>query len=429
MQAGPPLRGSQVRIPIADHESPNTDMHLLLQLLFIIGTQNGAQLPGEIPAGTELYVRLLTATGSDKSRVDDSIDGEVIVPLILENRVVVPAGTRLRGIVREVRPVDEGNDRALLAIEFTELEDRAGNKLPIRVKILSVDNARENVDADGRIVGILPSETWSSRMDQGLERLRQKYSDLALILQGAKNAMVEKAQPEIQYLSGAEMTLVFTESATMEKNLASGELQIEAIEPVEQLFQVVNDQPFQTMAQEPSEPSDVTNLMFLGSREQIEEAFEKAGWTTAAELSGKSKLETFRAIVEARGYSEAPVSTLLLEGEAPDLVFQKQLNTFAKRHHLRIWRRPDKFRGRSIWVSAATHDVGIEFSPENKTFIHKIDPHIDRERAKVALDLLYTGMLRGISLVARPEVPTESENATGDQLLTDGRIAVLLFRD
>jgi hypothetical protein len=169
--------------------------------------------------------------------------------------------------------------------------------------------------------------------------------------------------------------------------------------------------------------------MFIGSKEQLEEAFELAGWTTAAKLSGKSKLETFRAIVEARGYSEAPVSTLLLDGHEPDLVFQKQLNTFAKRHHLRIWRRPAKFKDRTIWLSAATHDIGIEFSPENRTFIHKIDSYIDRERAKVALDLLHTGMLRGISLVARPEVPTESENATGDQLLTDGRMAVLLLRD
>ena len=29
------------------------------------------------------------------------------------------------------------------------------------------------------------------------------------------------------------------------------------------------------------------------------------------------------------------------------------------------------------WVCAATHDIGIEFSEENRTFIHKIDPRID----------------------------------------------------
>src|SRR5262249_11311604 len=142
----------------------------------------------------------------------------------------------------------------------------------------------------------------------------------------------------------------------------------------------------------------------------------------------QSKLETFRAIAEQRGYREAPVSTLLLEGNPPDLVFQKQLNTFAQRHHLRVWKRPGSFRDRPVWVVAATHDIGIEFSQENRTFIHKIDPQIDRERAKVVNDLVLTGLVEGLALVARPSVPNQSQNATGDALETDGQIAVLLLR-
>ena len=120
------------------------------------------------------------------------------------------------------------------------------------------------------------------------------------------------------------------------------------------------------------------------------------------------------------------MSILLLEGQRPDLVFQKQHNTFAKRHHLRIWRRPVEFRGLPVWVCAATHDIGIEFSMENRTFIHKIDPEIDRERAKVVNDFLLTGMVKGLALVPRPAAPREGMNATGDQIRTDGAMAVLL---
>jgi peptide subunit release factor RF-3 len=133
-------------------------------------------------------------------------------------------------------------------------------------------------------------------------------------------------------------------------------------------------------------------------------------------------------VLEARGYSEAPVSTLLLEGRKPDLVFQKQLNTFAKRHHLRIWRRPGDYQGRPVWVVAATHDIDIEFSPENRNFIHKIDSNIDKERDKVSYDLLLTGRVERVCLADRPDVPKESKNATGDALLTDTRMAVLLMR-
>jgi hypothetical protein len=71
--------------------------------------------------------------------------------------------------------------------------------------------------------------------------------------------------------------------------------------------------------------------------------------------------------------------------------------------------------------------VGINFSEENRTFIHRIDSEIDRERAKVVNDLLFTGRVQSIELVDRPKVPRKAQNATGDNLETDGKIAVLVL--
>jgi hypothetical protein len=98
------------------------------------------------------------------------------------------------------------------------------------------------------------------------------------------------------------------------------------------------------------------------------------------------------------------------------------------RHHLRVWKRPELYQNAPVWVIAATHDTGIELSPENRTFIHKIDSKIDRERSKVVNDLIFTGMVKGLALVDRPQVPTSSRNATGDALETDAAIAVLLLK-
>ena len=100
---------------------------------------------------------------------------------------------------------------------------------------------------------------------------------------------------------------------------------------------------------------------------------------------------------------------------------------FRSRHHLRIWRRPGKFRGKPVWVVAATHDIGIDFSEAERTFMHRIDSQIDRERDKVADDLLFTGRVEAFDLLERPAVPRQSQNATGDRLHTDGRMAVLLL--
>ncbi len=182
------------------------------------------------------------------------------------------------------------------------------------------------------------------------------------------------------------------------------------------------------MAQDPPKPSDITNLMLIGSEEQVRQAFAAAGWSVAAGLNTEAKFETFRALAENRGYKEAPVSILLLDGKPPDIVFEKQNNTFSSRHHLRVWRRPATFQGQPVWAVAATHDTGISFSEQNRTFIHNIDPQIDRERAKVVNDLLFTGKVQSVELVDRPNVPQHGQNATGDNLETDARIAVLVLK-
>ncbi len=167
--------------------------------------------------------------------------------------------------------------------------------------------------------------------------------------------------------------------------------------------------------------------MFIATVEQLQTAFHDAGWFAAERLSESSKLETARAIIEDRGYSEAPMSILYLDGKPPDFTFQKQNDTFAMRHHIRIWQRPQTFHGKPVWVAAATHDISITFSPVSRSFTHGIDSNIDNERAKVVNDLLFTGYIHGLALVGRSGIPQNASNATGDRLVTDGQMAVLEF--
>ena len=168
--------------------------------------------------------------------------------------------------------------------------------------------------------------------------------------------------------------------------------------------------------------------MLIGSQEQVQGAFADAGWSQASKLGEKSKLETLRAIAEDREYSEAPVSILYLHGRPPEMVFEKLDNTFSKRHHLRIWRRPDRYQGQPVWVSAATHDTGIDFSAKDSTFIHKIDSQIDVERSKVANDLLLTGKVQSLLMVDRRNVPQHGQNATDGNLNTDAKMAVIVLK-
>jgi len=380
-----------------------------------------------LPAGAEFEVRLKTAVHSRTARPGDRLEGVLIRPVTAGDALLLPAGLELRAQVAAAGPAAP-DKRATLQLGGWLLV-LGGQTVELPARLVRVDNARESVDAQGLIQGILASETPAARLDQAIQRVSKTYGRLGGFLEAVKGAVLKDPDLDIAYEPGTELVLALSR----ELPLASAALPPrpsppEGIEPAEELYQLVNAQPFQTTAEKTPTPSDLTNLMFLGSEEQLRAAFSEAGWATAAALDSKSALETFRAIAEARGYREAPMSTLLLEGKKSDLDLQKQLNTFAMRHHLRIWRRPGEFQGRPVWVCAATHDIGIEFSPENRTFIHKIDSEIDRERAKVVSDLVFSGRVAGLALVERPAVPRESKNATGDKLFTDGRMAVLLLR-
>lgn len=382
-----------------------------------------------VPAGTELQVRLTTEVSSDKPS-GAPVSGVVLAPVFVNGVPLVGAGTRVSGITADASAFRAASDQlaeqaATLRLQFTRIEEPSGRTKPLFCVVEAVDNARESVDSSGLITGIAQSKTFEAQIDKGLDKLASQYGQFAQILEGVKGAFVKQVNASIDYKPGVELTLKLTRPLEWSSAMANG--MPGAIVPAAALVSLVNAEPFRTMAQNPPKPSDLTNVMLIGSAEQIEGAFREAGWFAADALSRSSKMETARALIEDRGYSEAPMSILFLDGRAPDIALQKQNDTFAKRHHIRIWQEPQMFNGKPVWVAAATHDTSITFSPVSRNFTHGIDPDIDLERAKVVNDLMFTGRVRGVALVERTGLPAHASNATGDRLETDGRMAVVEF--
>jgi hypothetical protein len=379
--------------------------------------------------GTDLSVRLMDKIATETAKPSTAIHATVIAPVIVEGAIAIPAGAQLDGEIKQAKAATD-KDPAELELVFTQIHDGAA-RAKISAVIAGLDNARETVDDKGLITGISPPDTLSARLNQGIGKLQanDKLAGLAGLIQGARQALkIEDANPNIDYDPGAEFTLRLTQPLDWRVADQGAAARLLPFPDQDALADLVNRQPFRTVAENPPRPSDMTNLMFLATEEELRTAFEKAGWSTAARLSTQSKLETARALIEARGYKEGPMSLLLLDGQPPDLAYQKGNNTFAQRHHLRIFRRPGTFDGKPVWVCSATHDIGIDYSERDRTFIHKVDSQIDKERAKVVNDLLFTGAIRSIALVDRPDIPRNATNATGDSLRTDGSMAVLLFQ-
>ncbi len=271
-----------------------------------------------LPVGTELHLRL-TAEASSNQQSGSSVSAVVIAPVFVNGVPALSAGTKVTGDIADARPyqaatAQAAEQTAALRIQFTRIEDRAGHSTPLSSVVESVDNARETVDDSGLISGIAESQTFEARMDQGIGKLASRYQGFASVLSAVEGSLVKHVDPSIDYKPGVELTVKLTKALAW-NGPATG-INIREIEPAAALAELVNSEPFRTVAQSPPKPSDMTNLMFLGTRQQIESAFQEAGWFAATALSRDSKFKTAQAMIEDRGYQEAPMSILYLGGPA-----------------------------------------------------------------------------------------------------------------
>jgi hypothetical protein len=90
----------------------------------------------EIPVGTEFDVRLQSRLNSGTAKVEDRFDATTIVPYDRNGRVLVPAGSVMRGVVNSVTPASRGLNRKG---ELTLLFDRfsiEGRTYSIRATVM-----------------------------------------------------------------------------------------------------------------------------------------------------------------------------------------------------------------------------------------------------------------------------------------------------
>ncbi len=294
--------------------------------------------------------------------------------------------------------------------------------MPIMGKIAFIDNAREVVDDKDRIKGIRATASFSSVIS-GLA-VSAASLDPMLLAFGLTSSLATFRIPEseIVFPTGTEMH--YETTAPLDLTITYPPAVPSLGDPAG-LEPLVRDLPFRTATQTTNIPSDLTNLVFLGSEAAVKNAFDAAGWVQSDALDARSTFDTMRSIMENQGYREAPMSTLLLNGQAPRFTYSKTLNTFFQRHHLRIFPQSATFENQNVWTSSSTQDTGIGFATGQKSFIHIIDENIDNERAKVVNDLILTGCVDAVELMKRPWVPLDASNSTGDRLITDGEVAVV----
>jgi hypothetical protein len=85
----------------------------------------------EVPSGTEIDVRLQHSLHSGTAQVEDRFEATTLADVIVGGRVLVPAGSVMRGVVTAVEPATRTNRTARMTVSFDQVTF-GGRSYPLR---------------------------------------------------------------------------------------------------------------------------------------------------------------------------------------------------------------------------------------------------------------------------------------------------------
>jgi LssY C-terminus len=178
-------------------------------------------------------------------------------------------------------------------------------------------------------------------------------------------------------------------------------------------------------------PGDMVNFLIIGSESRMQDAFTNAGWVKVDADVRDSVLHGLIVSISKESYLTMPMSQLYLFDRPQDYgwAHAEPIRVVASRNHLRIWKAPFDINGRTLWIGAATHDVGFEKDERNGNVTHKIDPDVDVERDYVKNTFVATGLVSEVTYFLPSDALKGAKTATGGSFHSDGRILVLQMAD
>src|SRR5258706_319063 len=172
---------------------------------------------------------------------------------------------------------------------------------------------------------------------------------------------------------------------------------------------------------------DMVNFLILGSEAAMKRVFTSAGWVKVDADVRDTVLHGIIGSLSKESYLTMPMSQLYLFGRPQDYgwAHAEPISVVRSRNHLRIWKALFQVNGETLWVGAATHDIGFERDQRNNGITHKIDPDIDLERDYVEKTLASTGLVTEISHFLPDNPMKEAKTATGGTFHSNGQVLIL----
>jgi hypothetical protein len=171
----------------------------------------------------------------------------------------------------------------------------------------------------------------------------------------------------------------------------------------------------------------MVNLLFIGQKEDLQTAFDSAGWVKPEHWKLRS---AWHVVTQRTHYIRQPMSRFFLFGRTQDYAYAlPDPNAIVShRHHIRIWKTGHEVDGNPVWAGAATHDIAIEVAKRGRLFNHRIDPNVDSERDFIGANLSETPVPARETYVEGAEPVYKATTASGQDYYSDSKILLVDLR-
>ncbi len=346
-----------------------------------------------IPDGTLVYLRLAESVSSAHAHVGDALNFVVVKDVSLRGLTVIRAGTMAQGSITGVK------GRRLLGI---------GGQISLKLDSVALVN--------GDRVGLR-----ASREVKGRSRTRLMIG--AMFVTGL---VFLPSTPVFLLTPGHSSTVVKSTEITAEIDGYASVLAADLPRSPERpsgLDEMMDYLPPRVFNGEGRE-GDMVNLVFVGQQEDLQEAFQRAGWVRTDKWRPAFVWHLLR---HGTGDTKLPMARFYLFGRIQDYSYAlPEPNGVAlRRHHLRIWKTDFTVDGTPIWAASATHDVAIEIAKRGRLLNHRIDPEVDAERDFIAANLTRASSASRQEYLRSRDPVLQAQTASGETYYSDGRILLL----
>ena len=371
--------------------------YILLTILILpsISAQDKSAIPSRltIPDGTPIKLQLAENVSSAHAHVGDRLDFVVVRDVNIDGFTVIPAGSKAQGSVTGVK------SKRFLGI---------GGKVNLKLDSVELANG-DQIELRARM------EVKGSS--------RTKLMAAAMV---ATSLIFLPATPIFLLTRGHDSTVVKSTEITAQIDCPTS-IVAEGLLPSQdgpsQLSEMMDYLPPRVFSGE-GRQGDMLNLIFVGQQQDLQRAFERAGWVKTDKWK---PVFVWHLLQRRTNDTQLPMARFYLFGRVQDYSYAlpDPQAIMSRRHHLRIWKTDYTMDGMPIWAAAATHDVAIEIAKRGRLINHRIDPAVDAERDFVGTDLTNTLSVSRQEYLHSSDPVFQAQTASGESYHSDSRILLL----